>query len=291
VNENLPATVTDDRVALALEKAAVMGDLAQLEPMERLWYYHGVCRSVGLNPLTKPFSYIKLNGQLQLYATKGATDQVRTLRAISITGAERDTSDPLYATWVVTGTDRHGRTDMDIGSVSIAKLAGEAKANAIMKALTKAKRRLTLSLAGLGNVLDESELEAAGAEQVADAMPDYEAMSPAQRMLVQRAEAATAAPQQPPEPEVATEATEQPSEPQGPPGGLQRADGTPAQDGDLVGPGPGGKVVAMPAPPETAAEACGDDGGMLGTCQRMPGHTGKHQNNGRDTWPQERKAK
>lgn len=285
MNENLPATVTDDRVALALEKAAVMGDLAQLEPMERLWYYHGVCRSVGLNPLTKPFSYIKLNGQLQLYATKGATDQVRTLRAISITGAERDTSDPLYATWVVTGTDRHGRTDMDIGSVSIAKLAGEAKANAIMKALTKAKRRLTLSLAGLGNVLDESELEAAGAEQVADAMPDYSAMSPAQRMLVQRAEAAVDAPQQPEPADLASQATEQPSEA---PGAATEA----TKDADHE-PGtckPMCKACSAKLA-ATATEVCGDDGGMLGTCQRMPGHTGKHQNNGRDTWPQERKAK
>lgn len=141
-----------------LEKAALMGDLSKMTPMERLTYYHGVCQSLGLNPLTRPFQYITLNGRLTLYATKDCTDQLRSVKTISIDSTERDVSDPDFATWVVTGHDRNGRTDTDIGSVSIKGLAGEAKANAIMKALTKAKRRLTLSLAGLG-MLDESELD------------------------------------------------------------------------------------------------------------------------------------
>jgi hypothetical protein len=55
-------------------------------------------------------------------------------------------------------TDRTGRTDSSIGAVSIAGLKGEAKANALMKAETKARRRVTLALCGLG-VLDESEIE------------------------------------------------------------------------------------------------------------------------------------
>ena len=46
----------------------------------------------------------------------------------------------------------------DIGAVNIAGLKGEAYANAIMKAETKAKRRATLDLLGLG-VLDESEAD------------------------------------------------------------------------------------------------------------------------------------
>jgi hypothetical protein len=47
--------------------------------------------------------------------------------------------------------------------VSIKGLSGEALANATMKAETKAKRRLTLSLVGLG-FLDESEIEGATAD-------------------------------------------------------------------------------------------------------------------------------
>src|SRR3990172_4402493 len=143
--------------AAVLERVIVAGDLARLTPAERIAYYRAVCESIGLNPLTQPFAYITLNGKLTLYASKTATDQLRTLRGISIDDAQRDIVDPDYATWLVTGHDATGRTDMEIGSVSIANLKGENRANAIMKAITKAKRRLTLSLAGLG-WLDETEV-------------------------------------------------------------------------------------------------------------------------------------
>lgn len=204
-----------------LEKAVVMGDLSLLKPMERLEYYHAVCQSVGLNPLTKPFLYIKTKeGALVLYANKGATDQIRALRSISIGLPVRDTTDPLFATWLVTGTAPNGRTDTDIGSVSIGRLAGNERANAIMKALTKAKRRLTLSLAGLGNMLDESEVEAAGATPAdvdpvtGELLTGEPELSPAQRMLVERAES-----HQAPEaaPEAATDATFEVIEAQEPP--------------------------------------------------------------------------
>ena len=45
-----------------------------------------------------------------------------------------------------------------------------------------------------------------------------------------------------------------------------------------------------PPPPSGAADFCGHNGGMLGTCSRAPGHTGKHQSED-GSWPQERKGK
>jgi hypothetical protein len=58
-----------------------------------------------------------------------------------------------------------------MGAVAIAGLKGEALANALMKAETKAKRRVTLSISGLG-MLDETEAEdLPGAQRVA--LPDY----------------------------------------------------------------------------------------------------------------------
>jgi len=51
-----------------------------------------------------------------------------------------------------------GRSDESIGAVALGSLKGEAYANAIMKAETKAKRRVTLSVCGLG-MLDENEVE------------------------------------------------------------------------------------------------------------------------------------
>ena len=58
----------------------------------------------------------------------------------------------------VYATDATGRQDMDMGVTTVKGLSGDALANAYMKALTKAKRRVTLSLCGLG-MLDESEIE------------------------------------------------------------------------------------------------------------------------------------
>jgi len=50
------------------------------------------------------------------------------------------------------------RSDASTGAVSIKGLSGDALANAMMKAETKAKRRVTLSICGLG-LLDETEVE------------------------------------------------------------------------------------------------------------------------------------
>jgi hypothetical protein len=155
--------MTDKAVATAepegahtLEQVVIVGDLARLTPADRVMYYQETCRSLGLNPLTKPFQYIVLNGKLTLYATRTATDQLRAIKGISIDRIEQSEVADIY-TATVYGHDQTGRTDTDTGAVSIAKLVGENRANAIMKAITKGKRRLTLSLAGLG-WLDETEV-------------------------------------------------------------------------------------------------------------------------------------
>lgn len=139
-----------------VEKVVVQGDLVALSPQERLAYYKQVCESVGLNPLTRPFEYIRLNNKLVLYAKRDATDQLRSLKGISIKIAAREKVDDLY---IVTAqaTDKGGRVDEAVGAVNLAGLKGEYAANAIMKAETKAKRRVTLSIAGLG-FLDETEV-------------------------------------------------------------------------------------------------------------------------------------
>jgi hypothetical protein len=67
-------------------------------------------------------------------------------------------------------TDKSGRTDEATGAVSIAGLRGEAMANAILKAETKAKRRVTLSIVGMG-MLDETEVESIPGAAAAEAPP------------------------------------------------------------------------------------------------------------------------
>lgn len=140
-----------------LEAVIAKGDLAQLSPGERVAYYKAVCESVGLNPLTRPFEYLTLNGKLILYARKDATDQLRNVRGVSTRiVSERLDGDGIYVVQVEAVLD--GRADSDIGAVAIGDLKGEARANARMKAVTKAKRRVTLAICGLG-MLDETEVD------------------------------------------------------------------------------------------------------------------------------------
>jgi hypothetical protein len=140
-----------------LEQVLIGGDLSGLTSQQRADYYGAVCRALGLNPLTKPFEYLTLNGKLRLYALRDCADQLRRLHGISISIVNRERLNDLY---IVTARakDRTGREDESTGAVALGTLKGDALANALMKAETKAKRRVTLSLAGLG-WLDETELE------------------------------------------------------------------------------------------------------------------------------------
>jgi hypothetical protein len=73
---------------------------------------------------------------------------------------------------IANAKNNKGREDESIGAVAIEGLRGEAKANAIMKAETKAKRRVTLSICGLG-MMDEEEFD-----------PEFEAMKPADSEII-----------------------------------------------------------------------------------------------------------
>lgn len=156
-NGAVTADKTQDGLAV-IERVVIEGDLSKLSPAERVAYYRRVCESLGLNPYTKPFDYIVLNGKLTLYARKDATEQLRKLHGVSITIVAREWLQDL-GVYAVTAraTTPDGRTDEAIGAVHVAGLKGESLANALMKAETKAKRRVTLSICGLG-WLDETEV-------------------------------------------------------------------------------------------------------------------------------------
>lgn len=150
-----------------LERVMIGGDLSQLRPLERLQYYQALCKSLGLNPLTRPFEYITLNGKLTLYARRDCTDQLRGRQGISIEISSRTFNGAIYAVTARASTPE-GRKDESIGAVDTNGLAGDALSNAMMKAETKAKRRVTLSICGLGWT-DESEVESIPGALVSDA--------------------------------------------------------------------------------------------------------------------------
>lgn len=140
-----------------LEKVLLQGDLSKMTPMERVHHYKTVTTSLGINEWTKPFEYIMLNNKLTLYATKNCTDQLRKLNNISIEIKQAEIKDGIFIV-IAKATTPEGRSDEDIGAINIAGLKGDAYTNSIMKAYTKAKRRVTLSICGLSFV-DESEIE------------------------------------------------------------------------------------------------------------------------------------
>jgi hypothetical protein len=150
-----------------IEKVLVEGNLAALKPEQRVSYYNATCQSLGLNPLTTPFDYLNLNGKLRLYAKKDATDQLRRHYGVSIHITAREVVHDVY---VVTARAvlPSGREDESTGAVTVKGKSGEDLANAWMKAETKAKRRVTLSICGLG-FLDESELESVRGARVVSA--------------------------------------------------------------------------------------------------------------------------
>ena len=175
-----------------MEQVLIGGDLAKLTADQRLDYYNAVCDVLGLNPLTGPFTYLKLNGKLVLYPNKTAAEQLRVNRGISITDLRQTTIDDVILV-TVTGQDASGRRDVATGAVSMVypnlvtewvngnkvtkahpkagqKIGSEDLAFALMKAETKAKRRLTLSLCGFADAtrrllsktadIDEDEAQA-----------------------------------------------------------------------------------------------------------------------------------
>lgn len=154
----------NDTMDTAIEQVVIDGNLTKLEPRQRVDYYRKVCESLGLNPLTKPFDYITLNGKLTLYARKDATEQLRKIHGVSILALDGKMVEGLYIVTAVAHA-RDGRTDQAQGAVNLEGLKGEAKANAIMKCETKAKRRVTLSIVGLGWT-DESEVDSIPGAQI-----------------------------------------------------------------------------------------------------------------------------
>lgn len=165
------SVVNDDPIMrdTQLWRVVSSGDLAGLSDEQKAAYYLFRCRQEGLNPASQPFVYMKQQGKEILYGGKTAADQLRKLHGITLRIVSKERIDDVYVV-TVEATAPDGRTDSDIGAVTLGNLKGDALANALMKAITKAKRRATYSICGTG-VLDETELDTIPGVQRLDADP------------------------------------------------------------------------------------------------------------------------
>lgn len=139
------------------ESLALKGDLSALSPQDKTHYYASLCDRLGLDPATQPFIPLKLNGKEILYASRGCTDQLARIHRVNRQIIKEEEMRGAYIV-TVEAMLPDGRKEQSKGAVTIEGLKGDAFCNAIMKAETKAKRRATLSILGLG-LLDETELE------------------------------------------------------------------------------------------------------------------------------------
>lgn len=133
------------------------GDLSKLDANQKVQYYRQFCERLGLDPVSQPFKLMKFQGKEVLYCDRGGSQQLSRVHQVSHEIRSRETMNGCY---IVTAQamDMSGRHTESTGAVNIEGLKGEALCNAMMKAETKAKRRATLDLLGLG-MLDETETE------------------------------------------------------------------------------------------------------------------------------------
>lgn len=145
----------NDQRLIKIERLLTTGDVAHLDTDERVDFINRLCKLIGVSPLLQPFDFIKAQGKTVPYANKNLAAWLRHTHKISIKITSRERVDGLYVITAQAKTAA-GKEDESIGAINIKGLAGQDLANALMKAETKAKRRVTLSITGLG-MLDEVE--------------------------------------------------------------------------------------------------------------------------------------
>ena len=139
-----------------IAKLVLNGDMKGLSDAQKVDYYSYRCQQAGLDPAAKPFDLLTLNGKMILYANASATQQLTSIHKLSHSITSRELTDGIYCVFCrVIGSDN--RSTENMGAVPIEGLKGEAKANAMLKATTKAIRRTVLAHMGLG-MMDETEV-------------------------------------------------------------------------------------------------------------------------------------
>lgn len=169
-----------------IKKILKTDNLATLTPQEREEYYLARCESLGLDPLSKPFSYLEMKDgkggtRMVLYFNKNASDQLRGKLKIKFHKPEFKKSDcGEYLQAEVMFELPDGRVEFATAAVPLVKedavwnkqpdgskvkvvkgilpLSPDEKANAVMRLETKLKNRATMSAMGSG-MMDESELD------------------------------------------------------------------------------------------------------------------------------------
>lgn len=153
---------------ILITRALAGGDLSSLDEADRANLYNEVCTSLGLNPLTSPIGFFTdEHGKTHLTLRKPGAQQLRANKWLSISAAFIQVIDNV-AIVTVTGSYTAPdltplgasltRTEVASGARDLTGLCGQSKANAFLAAETMAHRRLTIALAAIGLLDEETEV-------------------------------------------------------------------------------------------------------------------------------------
>lgn len=155
-------------------------DTGSLTAQQRAGYVVALCRALRLNPLTNPVQFIRLNGKEVLYVTRTATDQLAAIHGLNrktVRGPEIvDIAGTKVALCTVEVSLPNGRSETATATLPVAD-----PAMLYMKLETKAKRRGTLAILGLGLLAEDEAESIPGAERAdfrAPAPPDPRDIAP-----------------------------------------------------------------------------------------------------------------
>ncbi|MBD1995287.1 hypothetical protein H6G00_01410 [Leptolyngbya sp. FACHB-541] len=174
-----------DELPQRWEEVLMSGNAHGLTAVERRLYYIWYCKQVGLNPATRPLDYIPgeiSRGKdvpkepiLKLSPNQSAAQQLRENRGISVEIKSREFVGKVYQVVAIAKTP-DGRVDEASGVVSThdydKPMSPKNLANALMKAETAAKRRVTLSICGFTVPDEEGAIDAVSAEAPDDVVSD-----------------------------------------------------------------------------------------------------------------------
>ena len=162
-----------------IQKIVTTGDLSGLSTEQKMGYLMYMCAKLDLDPAAQPFNLISFKQGFVtkevLYCTKAGAEQITKNNNVSHSIISLESNDGLYIV-KARASMPDGRYVEDMGIVDISKGFGgnlpdnTQLANLMLKAVTKAKRRATLSLLGLG-MMDETEVQTLPEAKVVDITP------------------------------------------------------------------------------------------------------------------------
>ena len=167
-SQALQSQSSREEQAAKISHLMTTGDISKMTKAQKDQFLIDLARAHNLMPWPPPFMIIPGQGGKEIiYANKSCADQLRKIHGISIEivfqGALPENPD-IYCVRAK-ATDRDGRTDEEAGTVWTKGKVGDDLSNAILRAYTKAKRRVTYSISGL-SLLDETEVQSMNISQV-----------------------------------------------------------------------------------------------------------------------------